>query len=43
MITQMKNKYTIRSKISEAKFIEILKYFCLDIESTKISKGSNPP
>lgn len=31
MITMMKNKYIIRSRISEAKFKEILKYFCLDI------------
>ena len=34
----MKNKYIIRSKISEAKFREILQYFCLDIETSKISK-----
>ena len=41
MISTMKNKYIIRSKISESKFREILKYFCLDIEATKISKLSN--
>ena len=34
----MKNKYIIRSRISEAKFREILKYFCTDIEATKIAK-----
>ena len=38
MICTMKNKYIIRSRISEAKFREILKYFCLDIEATKIAK-----
>ena len=38
MITPMKNKFMIRSRISEAKFREILKYFCLDIEASKISK-----
>lgn len=34
----MKNKYIVRSRISEAKFREILKYFCTDIEATKIAK-----
>ena len=34
----MKNKYAIRSRISEKKFREILKYFCLDLEAVKISK-----
>ena len=38
MIHTMKNKYIIRSRISEAKTREIIKYFCLDIEATKISK-----
>ena len=38
MMSAMKNKYIIRSRISEAKFREILKYFCLDIEATKIAK-----
>ena len=38
MIVSMKNKYIIRSRISEAKFREILKYFCLDIEASKIAK-----
>ena len=33
----MKNKYIIRSRISEAKFREILKYFTEDIEASKIS------
>lgn len=41
MITAKKNKYIARSRISEVKFREILKYFCLDIEATKISKLSN--
>ena len=40
MITPMKNKYIIRSRISEAKFRSILLYFCLDIEASKISKLS---
>ena len=34
----MKNKYIVRSRISKAKFREILKYFCIDIEATKIAK-----
>ena len=41
MIHTMKNKYMIRSRISEAKFREILKLFCLDIEAVKIAKLSN--
>lgn len=32
-----KNKYVNNSKISEAKFREIIKYFALDLEATKIS------
>jgi transposase len=34
----MKNKYIIRSRISEKKFREILKLFCLDIEAKKTSQ-----
>ena len=37
MILSMKNKYIVRSRISEAKFREILKYFTEDIEASKIS------
>ena len=33
----MKNKYIVRSRISEAKFREILKYFTEDIEVSKVS------
>ena len=33
----MKNRYIVRSRISEAKFREILKYFAEDIEASKIS------
>ena len=33
----MKNKYIIRSRISQKKFREILKYFAEDIEATKIA------
>ncbi|WP_407712681.1 IS1595 family transposase [Campylobacter hominis] len=39
-MTAMKNKYIKNSKISEAKFREILKYFCEDLEINKISKFS---
>ena len=38
MIIMMKNKYIVRSRISEAKFREILRYFCLDIEAVKIAE-----
>ncbi len=34
----VKNKYIYRSRISEKKFCEIIKYFALDIEASKISK-----
>ena len=33
----MKNKYIIRSRISEKKFRQIVKYFSLDIEANKIA------
>ena len=33
----MKNRYIVHSRISEAKFREILKYFAEDIEALKIS------
>ena len=33
----MKNKYIIRSKISQKKFREILRLFCEDLEASKIS------
>jgi len=36
----MKNKYCNRSRISEKKFREIIKYFSLDLEAEKISKLS---
>ena len=36
-MSTMKNKYIVRSRISEAKFREILKYFTEDIEASKIS------
>ena len=36
-IAKLKNKYIVRSRISEAKFREILKYFTEDIEASKIS------
>ena len=32
----MKNKYMIRSRISEAKFREFIRYLALDIEAKKI-------
>ena len=37
----MKNRYIIRSRISEKKFREILRYFCLDLEAVKVAKLSN--
>ena len=37
MILSMKNKYIVRSRISQKKFREILKYFAEDIEATKIA------
>ena len=36
-IAKLKNKYIVRSRISEAKFREIIKYFAGDIEASKIS------
>ncbi len=33
----MKNRYIVRSRISQKKFREILKYFTEDIEASKIS------
>lgn len=33
-----KNRYTIGARITTEKFREILQYFCLDIEATKIAK-----
>ena len=38
MESKMKNKYMIHSRISEKKFREILKYFCLDLEAKKIAE-----
>ena len=36
-MAKLKNKYIVRSRISEKKFREILKYFAQDIEATKIA------
>ena len=36
-VAKLKNKYIFRSRISEKKFREILKYFAEDIEASKIS------
>lgn len=38
MILPMKNKYIYHSRISEAKFREILKFFCLDLEAVKVAQ-----
>lgn len=38
MILPMKNKYIYRSRISEAKFREILKFFYLDLEAVKVAQ-----
>ncbi|RRD55250.1 hypothetical protein EII16_02170, partial [Campylobacter rectus] len=35
--SEVKNRYIVRSRISEAKFREILKCFTEDIEASKIS------
>ena len=37
----MKNKYVIRSRISEAKFREIIKLFSLDLEADKVAQIVN--
>ena len=37
----IKNKYVKNSKISEAKFREILRYFALDLEANKIAILTN--
>jgi hypothetical protein len=39
-ILSMLNKYIIRSRISEAKFREIIRFFCLDLEAKKIAEIS---
>lgn len=36
----MKNKYIKRSRISEAKFREVLKYFSFDLDASKTAKIS---
>ena len=36
-MAKLKNKHIVRSRISEKKFREILKYFAEDIEATKIA------
>ena len=41
MIVAMKNKYIYRSRISEKKFREILKFFCLDLEAVKVAEICN--
>ena len=40
-MSSMKNKYIVRSRISEAKFKEILWYFSSDIEAVKIAEFTN--
>lgn len=40
-MTPMSNKYIYRSRISEAKTREIIKYFSVDLNATQISKLSN--
>ena len=37
-MSSMKNKYIVRSRISEKKFREILWYFLADIEALKIAE-----
>ena len=38
MIVAMKNKYIYHSKITEKKFRQILKYFCLDLKAKKVAE-----
>lgn len=38
MINKRKNKYCNRSRISEAKFREIIRYFCADLDATKTAE-----
>ena len=40
-MNSMKNKYITRSRISEKKFREILRYFSSDIEAVKIAEFTN--
>ena len=40
-VAKLKNKYIVRSRISEKKFREILKYFTQDVEATKIAEFTN--
>ena len=40
-MSSMKNKYIVRSRISEKKFREILWYFSADIEAVKIAEFTN--
>ena len=37
----IKNKYIIRSKISEAKFRQLVRLFCVDLNATQIAKVAN--
>ena len=37
----MKNKYILRSKVSEAKFRQFVKLFCVDLNATQIAKVAN--
>ena len=36
----MLNKYIIRSRISEAKLREIIRFFCFDLEAKKVAEIS---
>lgn len=38
MMLFVRNKHIVRLGILETKFREILKYFCIDIKASKISK-----
>ena len=42
-MSSIKNKYIVRSRISEKKFREVLKYFAQDIEATKIANLTGIP
>ena len=34
----MKNKYILRAKISEAKFRQLIRLFCVDLNATQIAQ-----
>lgn len=39
-MNKVKNRYIVRSRISEKKFKQIVKYFCMDLDAVKIAELS---